>query len=327
MAMRTMSMPSSLGRGAGRLLRRCRMSPSLMAASRRRLMVLSIFCLHFKMGYSNVYVHPREGLIGRAVSWLVNNRRLAALRYAVMSRIGFLKMESDVTDVVYLTWLVDAEAARAFVAPDMRLWARNGKTLFTVLTYRHGHFGPAFLGRLRGIFPSPMQSNWRLYLDDGGSVYFLKNIMSSLPYVFGTRMFSDIMQTHLAAKFRHDGGGQRFELDIQSGGGSSPALSCKTSAAKEKQLMPAFCSMFDSWETAVAYIACQDTAISRAERFKRNVISEIDLPIDVRQVLPLDVADGSVNCSLLAQFPSAEGPFAFVVPRVKFRVLSERHHD
>lgn len=273
--------------------------------------------------HSNIYRHPSAGLTGRVVAWLVNSRRLAALRHAVMSRIGFLKMESDVTDVVYLTWLVDARAAQAFVDPGVRLWERDGKTLFTALTYKHGHFGPAFLGRLRGIFPSPMQSNWRLYLDDSGSVYFLKNIMSSLPYVFGTRMFSDIMQTHLAAKFKHDGGGQRFELDIQSGGGSSPALSCKTSAAKAKALTPPFRAVFDSWDAAVAYIACQDKAIARAERFERTVISEISLPIDVRQVLPLDVPEDSASCPLLAQFPSAEGPFAFVVPRVKFRVLSE----
>lgn len=273
--------------------------------------------------HSNVYIHPHAGPIGRVVAWLVNNRKLATLRHAVMSRIGFLKMESDVTDVVYLTWLVDVTAAQALVPAGIRLWERDGKTPFTVLTYKHGHFGPAFLGRFRRIFPSPMQSNWRLYLNDKRSVYFLKNIMDSLPYVFGTRMFSDIMQTHLAARLKHDGGGQKFELDIQSGGGSAPALSCKTSATKEKTLTPSFHSMFGSWENAVEYIACQDIAISRAERLQRIAVSEIELPIDVRQVLPLCVSEDGMSCSLLAQFPTAQGPFGFVVPHVKFRVVSE----
>ena len=54
------------------------------------------------------------------------------------------------------------------VPPGVSLIQEGGHTLLTVLTYRHGHFGPAFLGPLRKLLPSPLQSNWRVYLAPGG---------------------------------------------------------------------------------------------------------------------------------------------------------------
>ncbi len=261
---------------------------------------------------------------------LLNSRRLGKVRHAVMSRAGFVPMESDVADVVYLTWLVDAPTARKLVPPGVPLWEKDGKTPFTILTYRHGHFGPALAGPLRRLFPSPLQSNWRLYLENpppgvaGRTVYFLKNVMSSMLFTFGTRMFSDIMQTHLAARFAFDRKDDTYSLSIHAGDGSAPALACKAVRAAGKTVDAAFGSAFGSWEQAVDYLALQDVAVTRSDRLQRLVASEIELPIDVAEVLPFDVAAGDVQCPFLAQFASAEGPFCFVVPRVKFRVVSER---
>lgn len=262
---------------------------------------------------------------------LMNSRRLARVRHAVFSRVRFLKLESDVTDVVYMTWLVDAQAAQLLVPPGVKLWQRAGKTPFTALTYRHGHFGPAFLGGLRRLFPSPRQSNWRLYLDETQqeavpprTVYFVKNIMSSFSYAFVTRIFSDIMKTHLAEKFTHSGSRQAFNIDIRSGEGSSPSLTASTKGTDEKKLTPQFSALFGSWEQAVEHLACQDAAISCADRLNGMVMAEIQLPIDVKQVLPLDVAGDAVLCSFPEHLSGLEGPFCFVVPAVKFRVISER---
>jgi hypothetical protein len=256
---------------------------------------------------------------------------LAKIRYALTSRLGFLKMESDVTDVVYLTWLVDVHTAMQLVPPGIQLWERAGKTPLTILTYKHGHFGPALMGKFRSMFPSPMQSNWRLYLDDtsqavpnGRCVYFLKNIMDSVLYVFSTRMFSDIMQTHLAEKFTYAGSRQAIELDIQPGKGSASGLSCKAVAHAEKNLTAPFLNLFGSWNDAVKYIALQDVAVSYADRLEGIVAAEIELPIDVGQVLPFEVSADGVTCAFLEQFARVEGPFCFVVPSVKFRVVSER---
>lgn len=123
-----------------------------------------------------------------------------------MARLPFLTLHSDVRDVLYVSWLVDAAAAQKLVPAGVALWQRDGKTPFTVLTYRHGHFGPALPAPLRRLLPSPLQSNWRLYLDHTPPgapavpcVYFLKNIMASLPHALGTRLFSDILPTHLTA--------------------------------------------------------------------------------------------------------------------------------
>jgi len=145
---------------------------------------------------SNRYRHPRPGVIGKLAAWLANSPSIAHVRQALMLRLPFMQLESDVTDVVYLTWMIDVGAARRLVPSGYALWQRDGKTPFTILTYRHGNFGPAFLGPLRRMMPSPLQSNWRLYGAQPNQVFFVKNVMSSFLHALGTRMFSDVLQTH-----------------------------------------------------------------------------------------------------------------------------------
>ncbi|HTD05529.1 hypothetical protein [Undibacterium sp.] len=281
--------------------------------------------------HSNTYKHPWSGIVGRVAEWLANSDKLANARYAVMSRIPFLTLESDVTNVVYLTWLIDIEAAQALVPAGTRLWQRAGKTPFTVLTYRHGHFGPAVLGPFRRLFPSPMQSNWRLYLEETSNdaspistVFFLKNVMNSLVYTLGTRIFSDVLPTHLAAQFSHRTDGSTFESKILSGEGSSPSLICSARLASTKSLASQFTAVFGTWQNAVEYLSGQEAAVAHVKRLNRLVVAEIQLPIDLSQVLPLDASANATKCSLLEHLPPANGPFCFVVPNVKFRVLSER---
>jgi hypothetical protein len=49
--------------------------------------------------------------------------------------------------------------------------------LVSFLTYRHGHFGPRRFGPMRHLMPSPIQTNWRIYVRDlhtgREGVYFL----------------------------------------------------------------------------------------------------------------------------------------------------------
>ncbi|MFM9433880.1 hypothetical protein ACFDR9_000926 [Janthinobacterium sp. CG_23.3] len=279
----------------------------------------------------NNYKHPHPGLLGRLAELLANSHALANVRLALMSRLPFLKLESDVSNVVYLTWLVDAEAAQAFVPAGARLWQRDGKTPFTVLTYRHGHFGPAMLGPLRKLFPSPMQSNWRLYLEEAPhqatqarTVLFLKNIMSSVAYALGTRLFSDALPSHLAASFIHCGDGKTFDTTIGSGSGSAPSLSCSARLADGKELSEPFASAFGSWENAVEFLCCQDAAVAHVDRLDRLAFAEIELPIDVARVLPLNASAAATQCSFLAALPPAGAPLCFLVPQVKFLAVSER---
>lgn len=279
----------------------------------------------------NTYRHPRAGFCGGLAERLANSDMLATTRHAVLSHLPYLKLESDVTNVVYLTWLVEAGAAQAFLPAGVRLWQREGMTPFTVLTYRHGHFGPAAAGRLRRVFPSPLQSNWRLYLDEDArgalparTVYFLKNIMSSLGYALGARIFSDVLPTHLAGRFIHRTDGTLFETLIDPGNGSAPSLACTARRTDSTELSAPFASLFNSWPDAVEFLACQDAAVTHVERVGRLALGHIELPVDLSQVVPLKAEPGAAACSLLDVLPSVGEPFCFVVPEVGFRVLSER---
>jgi hypothetical protein len=276
-----------------------------------------------------VYRHPHPGRAGRLLASLLNSPALARLRRSLFARLPFPVLESEVRDVVYLTWLVDADAARFLLPPGLRLWQRGGKTPLTVLTYRHGHFGPARAGRLRRLFPSPLQSNWRLYLDDPlpegappRTVYFLDNVMDSRLYVAGTRLFSDVMQTHLPASFRHGRHGTGYVTRIDPGEGSAPRLSCVVGPAPYAALPPAFAGVFASWREAVEMLACQDAAVAWSDRLGQQILAHIDLPVPLDEVRPLAAA-GTPSGSFLDGLPAVGEPLCFLVPRVRFRVLGE----
>ena len=277
----------------------------------------------------NTYRHPRAGRPGRLFAALANCTRFASVRQAAMARLPFLTLHSDVRDVVYVSWLVDAAAAQQLVPAGVALWQRDGKTPFTVLTYRHGHFGPALPGPLRKLLPSPLQSNWRLYLDHTPPgapavpcVYFLKNIMDSLPHALGTRLFSDILPTHLAAGMTLDVSATQARCAIAPGAGSAPSLDVQTDIVTEQVLDADWQALFGNWRDAVAFLACQDAAIAHVPRNGKLVFGEIDLPVNLDQVQAL--AASHAQCGLLAQLPPLSTPFAFLVPGVAFKALSER---
>ncbi|SDE85580.1 Uncharacterized conserved protein (COG2071) [Massilia sp. PDC64] len=276
-----------------------------------------------------MYRHPYPGYPGRVLEGLLNAPSLARLRHALLSRLPFPVLRSDVADVVYVTWMVDARAAAALLPAGLRVWQRGGRTPLTVLTYRHGRFGPALAGPLRRLFPSPLQSNWRLYLDGPlppgappHTVWFLENMMDSGAYVAATRLFSDIMRTHRPARFTHGRAGDGFATRIEPGAGSAPALAYTVAPGAQPVLPPAFAAAFGSWDGAVTMLACQDAALGWSARLGKLVLSHIDLPIPLDAVRPL-VPAGPVACSLLDALPADGEPLCFLVPRVPFRVLSE----
>ena len=277
----------------------------------------------------NTYLHPHPGSSGRLLARIANSTRWANWRHAIMSRLPFMTLASDVVDVSYVSWLVDAQAAQALLPPGLTLFQRDGKTPFTVLTYRHGHFGPRLAGPLRRLMPSPLQSNWRLYLDHAPAgapqvptVFFLKNVMDSLPHALATRLFSDILPTHLAAAMTHGVDEKTVHCGIAAGAGSAPALAMQAQMAGAKALDQEWRAMFGSWDDAVAHLACQDAAVAHVPRNGRLALGEISLPVDLAKVLPLTPL--RAECALLAQLPALSAPLAFLVPAVPFQALSER---
>ncbi len=282
----------------------------------------------------NAYVHPRPGWMGRRLSALANSAAWARWRRAAMSRLPFPALQSEVTDVVYLTWLAPLEACAAWVPAGLRLWQRGGLTPFTVLSYRHGNFGPAALGPLRRCLPSPLQSNWRLYLETAPpgtpgapTVLFLKNAIGSLPHALATRLFSDALPTHLPAAFTHRRQGDVWRTRIDPGAGSAPALDCAVELSAPRPapvLGPAWAGAFGTWREAVRFLALQDAAVAPLAD-GRLAFAEIELPVDLDGALPAALSDSGCECPLArALRPVEDAPFCFVVPRVGFKVVSER---
>lgn len=280
---------------------------------------------------NNRFAYPTTGIAGQLINRIVSCATLLRLRRAVFSRLPFLQLASDVKNVVYCTWVVDAARAAHLVPQGVTLKQRHGKTLFTILTYSHAHFGPRIAGPLRKIFPSPKQSNWRLYVDtfpnapdSSPAVLFIKNIFDDPLYGIGSRMFSDALPSHVAARFEHTLDGGVYRTVIAGGEGSAPAFQCEAKPAQNQGLPPEFKPFFDSWSEAVAALCLQDGAISAVEDCAGIAYARIDLPIDVGAVQPLEATDAyDISAPFLERMGVAGRPFCFVVPAVPFGVLSE----
>lgn len=241
----------------------------------------------------------------------------------------FPVLASDVRDVVYLNWVVAADRAAHLVPPGVELVARDRRVILTVLTYRHRHFGPAMLGPLRRLFPSPLQSNWRFYVDRvagrsmPATVLFVANIFDSALYAVATRLFSDALPSDLADRFEHGRDGDRYFAAIAGGGGSAPDLRCVTRPGAP-DVPPDFSPFFHDWREAVKTLCLQDAAICSVDDLPgRLALAEIDLPIDPARVEPLECVEWSGG-ECLDRLGVDGPPFCFRVPGVAFRVMSER---
>jgi hypothetical protein len=279
----------------------------------------------------NQFRAPRRGFWATIMTWLTNSPRVAAARRAAMSRLPFLTLESDVADVVYLNWMVEVSKVQSLIPAGTELWQIGGRTPFTILTYRHGHFGPSIFGPLRSLFPSPLQSNWRLYLATAPeraprvrTVFFLKNVMSSTLYSLGTRLFSDALQTHLADSFSLEMTGSSCRIEIQPGEGSAPKLKASLSPSPSRELPSTFREAFGSWEAAVEYLTLQDAAVTRVPGTQRLAFSEIDLPIDLSTLQPLNLEPQEFQCPFAELLGVESHALCFLLPGVRFRALSER---
>lgn len=278
---------------------------------------------------NNRFIYPRSGPFGKLLNLIANSAFIASVRRAMLSRLPFLKLESDVVNIVYLNWVIPKSLAMAQVPAGVELAEKEGKTIFTVLTYVHGHFGPVGLGPLRKAMPSPLQSNWRLYVSSfagqgpcKATVLFIKNIFNNPLYALGSRLFSDALPSHVAASFQHEHEESKYITDIRSGIGSSPELSAAVVATDQRQLPPEFRPFFNSWQEAILNLCQQESAICKVEGAGYLAQAGIELPIDLSTVIPAVVDRLSVG-EYLENLGAVEAPFCFVVPSVKFRVLWE----
>lgn len=280
------------------------------------------------LAQSAIYRHPSDTLFGRMLPRLLHAPRWTRLHRALSRRWPMPAMVSDVRDVVYVSWWVDVRHAPS-PPPGHHYVVHAGRTPYTILSYRHGHFGPALAGPLRSLMPSSRQSNWRWYLrrDDAPDgtpvVLFDRNVMDQLPFVAGARAFSDAMQPHLSTRFEHavrtDG---RGNTRIEGGQGSAPELYLQWQAAAGWE-DAAWTAAFGGHQALLRFLTCQDEAIARTCDC-RWASTRIALPVEIDRLQPLQL-EGELQCPRLQALGVnlTEG-LAFLLPRVPFRVVSER---
>ena len=233
-------------------------------------------------------------------------------------------MRSDITDVVYVNYLVEAERLAGYVPPGLelqRLGPSGRYALFTFLTYRHGHFGPALAGPLRRLLPSPVQSNWRTYVRDPRTghegIYFVTNAVSTAYHAVAARLMAEGMPMHTPARaeLRRDADGT-LHLLLDPGEGSAPDVRASLRpAAAAPALEPPWSECFASWRDMLAYDVPQDRALSSQPWANRITRQEIALGIPLEACEPLE---GEVESRAARAIVGDARPLCFRVAQVDF---------
>jgi hypothetical protein len=269
------------------------------------------------------WIHP-WGWPAAPLSWVANSRLVRRL----CEPVPLVPFASDVTDVVYVNYVIDAHRIAPLIPPGLEL-QRIGESgdlaMVTFLSYRHGHLGPALLGRWRRLLPSPLQSNWRVYVHhrrtNSLGVYFLTTAIDRAVHALSARMAAEALPMHVlkrtSALNANDG---RIDLILDPGRGTAPDAEAHFTLLPEWPADGPWRSAFSTYGEMLAYCVPQDRALSVQpwrERLTRQEIS-LDIPIDSCTAL----AGPVVSTAARAIVGTAE-PFAFLVPLVRFRFESE----
>lgn len=257
---------------------------------------------------------------------ILNCRFVLQLRRMVMRILPFMRLQSQVSNVVYLSWLVDVEQVRQRYPDPVILWEKQGKTIFTILTYQHQHFGFNFLGKLRQLIPSPRQSNWRFYLDESKpkTVIFEQVIVDQALYVIGGRLASDVMPAQYAPNSQHQRDGNAIHTRIRMD--EDYSFSSDIHITMQKRLPEAWQSLFSSWEEAVQFLVDQDHVWAEwIDQPTRMSQGDINMPVQFQQIQAAEI-DKLQAPQLLQQFGLDDdtAAFTFVVPKLDFYVVGEK---
>jgi hypothetical protein len=263
--------------------------------------------------------HPWRGPAGRALDAVANSRLLRAY-CEWLPPLAFL---SDITDVIYVNYLVEAERLESFVPVGLEL-QRIGRgarfALFTHLTYRHGHFGPRLFGPLRRLLPSPVHSNWRIYVHDPHTglrgVYFITNAIDSTPHALAARLLSEGMPMHALRRAVVQVGDDRTcRVLLDPGTGSAPDLEASLHPGDAVLPGPPWSECFDGYTALLSFCVPQDRAFSSQPWYGRITRQEIALEIPLESCEPMA---GEVRSYTAAEIVGDAVPLCFRVGRVAF---------
>jgi hypothetical protein len=247
---------------------------------------------------------------------------------AFLQPIPELTMKSEVTDVLYVNYLVPAERVADLVPPGLqlqRLGPDGAYALFTFLTYRHHHFGFALLGPLRKLCPSPIQTNWRIHVENPATghrgIYFVTNAIANTPYALTARLTTEGMPMHVTrGSLTHASG--TYKLVLDPAGGSAPDAELALSKVEEPAFSDAWQACFGSWRGFLEYCVPQDRAMSSQPLKRRISRHEIDLGIPLDSCVPYA---GTVQSQAAKAIAGDATPVCFYVPSVAFTFSLQAH--
>lgn len=241
-------------------------------------------------------------------------------------------LKSNIENVVYLNWLVPTERVKHLLPEPLAFDEFQSQTVVSLLTYRHGHFGPAIFGPLRWLLPSPTQSNWRFYVlpenkqaaRDG--IYFFKTMLSQPLYTFGSRLLSDGLPSHWAPTLIHEcvrrPGHDMLWTVIEAGRSNAPDLRAELRTVEARVLPESWSRAFESWEQAVQYLIEQNRGLNVHPHIGQVIESRISIPITLADIKAAECSS-AVESEWLKDVIMACDCFAFVVPSLTFRALGE----
>lgn len=271
--------------------------------------------------------HPARNPLARAADVIANSRLISAW----VEPLPIAAMVSDIEDVVYVNYLVAAERLAPLVPFGLeldRLGPRGEWALFSFLTYRHGHFAFRFLGPLRKLFPSPVQSNWRIHVRDPrtqiAGIYFVTNAIDFALPALAARLFTEGMPMHVFArsKVERDAQSGSVTFDFASGDGSAPSARGRLAPTAPPELDAAWRDCFGDWQGFLNYCVPQNRAMSGQRWHRRVTRHEITLPIDLSTVQPLA---GDVEAPSAASLVGDAAPLCMRVAGLHFTFEAELH--
>lgn len=282
---------------------------------------------HERFGRLARWRHPSRSPAARLADVLANSRLFGF----VLEPLPELPMRSDITNVVYVNYLIPADEAAQMVPPGLelqRLGPDGRYALFTFLTYQHGHFGFAFLGPLRRLLPSPVQTNWRIHVRDPETghrgIYFLTNAVTHVVPALAARLTTEGMPMHVLRRgeiAREEASGE-IRITLDPGEGSAPDAEIAVRPAPAPALGGAWAECFTDFHDFLAYCVPQDRAMSSQPLRNRISRQEIDLGIPLDQCEPLA---GTVDSRAARAIAGDAQPICFRVPAVRFSFAVEAH--
>jgi hypothetical protein len=266
-------------------------------------------------------------------AWLVTLPEIVAnsrVMQLLLEPLPVPEMRSDITGVVYVNYLVEAERLAPFVPEGLalqRLGPQGRYALLTFLTYRHGHFGFTFLGPLRRLLPALVQTNWRVHVRDPRTgregIRFITNAADRTVPALAARLFSEGMPMHVlrgASLSRDDDGTVRLALD--PGTGSAPDATATLRPARDGVGVYRDARWEGPWRECFAdltafleYCVPQDRAMDAQPWRERVSRQEIHLGIPVSDCVALE---GEVRSEAARAIVGDASPVCFLVPSVAF---------